>query len=534
MTGPISGDLTFGGKEGGLSRIHRELRFVQLLFDISQALNRSLNLEEMMQPVLTLLFDYFGQVCSSITLMTPDTGEIEVDLTYGFSREDSSRMGNRWAAAIARKVVETGVPAIVASVLKEALIQGKPTAPPSGSCDRRDAVSYISVPICGRNGVIGAVSAGCSLLDGSSLDDDVRLLGTVAPLLAQAIEIRREANERERMLQEENSRLRSEALSHFNPANIVGNSHVIRQVCRLVNQVASSQASVFITGESGAGKELVAEAIHVNSPRAAKQFLTISLAALSEGAIERELFGQSSGIHPGARERKGQLEMADGGTLFLNEVDRLPMSAQVRLLRFLQEKEFERSGGSTAIRADTRIISATDKNLEDLTRSFQFRQDLYYRLNVFPIFVPPLRERKTDILQLANHFIKRASDKFGKSVSRISSSAIDMLMSYNWPGNIRELEGCIDQAVLLSTDGVIHAHLLPPSIQTAESTNTRHGGNLQVSLAALESELIVDALRSAGGNVACAAQALGITKKLMRLRITKYGIDPQSFQARGA
>ena len=534
MTGLISGNPSSNGKETGPARIQRELRIVQLLFDISQALNRSLDLEAMMPPVLTLICDYFGMVYSSIVLINPDTGEIEMDVAPSYSKEGQSRARSRWSAAITRKVVETGVPAVIETVPKESLMQDGPIAHVGSANGRGEDVSFISVPICGGNGVIGAVSAGCSRSEDSSIDEDVRLLTTIAPLLAQAIDIRREASERERILQEENSRLQSEILDHFKPAKIVGNSHPIRQVCRLINQVASSQACILITGESGVGKELVAEAIHVNSHRAEKPFLTVNLAALPENLIESELFGQSHSAHPGAAERRGQIEMADGGTLFLDEVSRLPMATQVRLLRFLQEKEFERPGDSTTIHVDTRIISATDRNLEDLTRNFQFRQDLYYRLNVFPIFVPPLRERKTDIIMLANHFAERAGLKYGKTIGRISSAAIDMLMSYNWPGNIQELESCIERAVLLSNDGVIHAHYLPPSIQITESTNARHHGNLQVTLAALESEMIVDALRSAGGNVASAADALGITKKLMRLRISKYGIDPQAFQARGA
>jgi len=514
----------------GPARVQHELRIVQLLFDISQALNGSLNLEEMMQPVLTLIFDHFGMVYSTITLVHPDTGEIDMDLAHGFSGEAWLKAHGRWFAAITRKAIEGGATAVVKAVPRKFFTQEGLLAGPNG---KGENASYISVPIPGDGGVMGAVGAGCFRFEGSSIDEDVRLLTTIAPLLGQAIRIRREASERERILRAENSRLQSQNLDRFKPAKIVGNSHAIRQVCRLITQVASSQACVLITGESGAGKELVAEAIHMNSHRSGKPFMTVNLTALAENMVESELFGQPRSDHRGSAQCRGRIEMADGGTLFLDEVSRLPMSAQVRLLRFLQDREIERPGESTTISVDTRIVSSTNRNLEDLTRTFQFRQDLYYRLNVFPIFVPPLRERKTDILMLANHFVERAAVRSGKTISRIASSAIDMLMSYYWPGNVRELESCIEHAAQLSTDGVIHGHHLPPSIQTSESTSTRRHVNLQVSLAALESELIVDALRSTGGNIADAADALGITRKLMRLRISKYGIDPQAFRVPG-
>lgn len=527
MGGYISGSQNSSGQESGPTRIQRELRIVQLLFDISQALNASLDLKETMRPVLMLLFDYFGAICSTIVLTTCETGETDLELIHGLSREKSSGSPIGLMRSVARKVMNTGAAKIVETVSREFLTQNRS----DGRVDHAtgENVSFIAVPIKGCNGIMGAVGAGCFRSEGLSIDEEVRLLTAIAPLLAQAIEIRREAGERERILQQENSRLQSEILEYFKPVNIVGNSHAIHHVCRLINQVSPCQASVFITGEPGVGKELVAEAVHVNSPRSDKSFVTVNLAALPENSIESELFGQCRGAFSGATERKGQLELADGGTLFLDEVSRLPMPTQVRLLRFLQEKEFERLGDNKTIRSDARIISSTDRNLEELIRNFQFRQDLYYRLNVFPIFVPPLRERKTDILILANHFVDRLTKRLGKSISRISATAMDMMMSYRWPGNVRELESCIERAMMLSSDGIIHARFLPPSIQTAESTRTRQPGNLKLALDTLESELIVDALRSAGGNIVHAANALGISRKLMRLRIEKYEINPRDF-----
>jgi len=270
----------------------------------------------------------------------------------------------------------------------------------------------------------------------------------------------------------------------------------------------------------------VAHAIHYNSRRAGKPFIKVNCAALPEAVIESELFGHEKGAFTGAvSARKGRFELADGGTLFLDEVGDLSAGLQIKLLRVLQEREFERVGGTSTLKVDVRLIAATNVELEQLIHSGRFRQDLYYRLNVFPIHIPPLRERKTDVLQLADFFVEKYGKANHKQVRRISTPAIDMLMSYHWPGNVRELENCIERAVLLSDDDVIHGHHLPPTLQTAEASGTAFRGRLTGSLAGVERELILDALKSYRGNMAKAARALGVSERVMGLRIRKYGID---------
>jgi Nif-specific regulatory protein len=249
--------------------------------------------------------------------------------------------------------------------------------------------------------------------------------------------------------------------------------------------------------------------------------------------IESELFGHEKGAFTGAlARRKGRFELANRGTLFLDEIGDFSPSTQIKLLRFLQEREFERVGGAETIKSDVRIIAATNRDLDAMVASGEFRQDLYYRLNVFPILVPPLRERRTDILLLADHFAEKHGRASGKPVKRISTPAIDMLMAYHWPGNVRELENCIERAVLLSSDGVIHGHHLPPSLQTAEASGTEPKGSLQAALDGLEREMLLDALKSSRGNKAKAGRMLGITERLMGIRVKKQGIDPRRFRTK--
>jgi len=302
-------------------------------------------------------------------------------------------------------------------------------------------------------------------------------------------------------------------------------------VYKLIAQVAKSNATVLIRGESGTGKELVANAIHYNSTRANKALIKVNCAALPETVLESELFGHEKGAFTGAiAERKGRFELATGGTIFLDEVGDLPPMVQIRLLRVLQEREFERVGATTTTKVDVRVIAATNRNLEDLISEERFREDLYYRLNVFPIYVPPLRERKTDIPLLADYFIERYARANNKRIQRICTHALDMLMSYHWPGNVRELENTIERAVVVSNEGVVYGYHLPPSLQTSSYTGTIPFGTLQGEVDNLERDLIMDALKTTRGNMAEAARILKTSERVIGLRVKKYGIDFKRFR----
>jgi Nif-specific regulatory protein len=299
----------------------------------------------------------------------------------------------------------------------------------------------------------------------------------------------------------------------------------------LIARVAMTNATILIRGESGVGKELVARAIHDQSPRVGREMIRVNCAALPEMLIESELFGYEKGAFTGADKlHKGRFELAEDSTIFLDEIGDLSLNLQVKLLRVLQEKEFQRLGGRETIKANVRIIAATNRNLEEMIGRGEFREDLYYRLNVFPMLVPPLRERRGDIPLLVNHFIEKQNKIHGLSIKRISSTAIDLLMTYHWPGNIRELENCIERAAILSTDQVIRSHNLPPTLQSAASTNSRVDGSLDAILGNVEKQMLIDALNISKGNISKAADQLKLTERIMGLRIKKYGIDPSVFK----
>jgi Nif-specific regulatory protein len=290
---------------------------------------------------------------------------------------------------------------------------------------------------------------------------------------------------------------------------------------------------VLINGETGTGKELVAQAVHYNSDRANKPFIKAHCAALPETMIESELFGHEKGAFTGAiAERKGRFELANGGALFLDEVGDIPMSIQIKLLRVLQEREFERVGGTNTIKTNVRLIAATNRDLQIMVQQGKFREDLFYRLNVFPLYLPPLRKRKADIVLLADFFLERYAKQNHKNVRRLSSAVIDMLMSYHWPGNVRELENCIERAVLVAEGEVIHPYHLPPTLQTAEASGTATKGDLKSLVNSYERDLIPDALKSARGNVAAAARALGTTQRILGYKVQLHQIAADHYKTK--
>ncbi len=389
----------------------------------------------------------------------------------------------------------------------------------------------ICIPIVLRKKCVGVLVVEFETKVDFDLEFQKALFTLIASMVAQTLRIDYAVAEERQKLLEENTNLKKELKEKYDFSNIIGNSSEMRQVYEQVTQVARSNATVLLRGESGTGKELIAHSIHYNSLRSKKAFVVVNCAALPETLIESELFGYEKGAFTGADKRKlGRFEMADGGTLFLDEIGDLPPQTQVKLLRVLQERKFERLGGTETIKINVRLITATNKNLEDEIADGNFREDLFYRLNVFTIFLPPLRQRKSDILLLAEHFVEKYEVEHNKRIRRISTPAIDMLTSYHYPGNVRELENAIERSVLVCDSNVIHGHHLPPTLQTAEVSGTITDMSLASAIEAFERDLIIDALKSTKGNVAKASNLLNSTERIIGYKIKKHEIITRRFR----
>jgi Nif-specific regulatory protein len=486
------------------------------------------DISAMLQEVFDVLEKEMGMSYGTLTLRRPDTDVFVVEASRGLTPEEQKRGQYRLGEGITGGVAKSGKPEIVPDVGKDPRFLNRTRA-------RKGTQAFICVPILHHRQVIGTISIDRPAADEATLSNDLDFLRLVANLLAEAVASIREQISEQEGLRAENERLRRQLGDRYQPHNLVGNSKEMRAVYDQVAQVADSPATVLIRGESGTGKELVARAIHFGSSRRNNPFISVNCAALPENLIESELFGHEKGAFTGAaQQRKGRFELANGGTLFLDEIGDISPAVQVRLLRVLQERAFERVGGDRTISVNVRIITATSRNLEDAIRAGRFREDLYYRLNVFPIHLPPLRERRSDILLLADHFLGKYNQAYGKRVKRISTTAINMMMAYHWPGNVRELENCIERAVLTASDDVVHGYTLPPTLQTSDATNTAlvpdGGACLQTMVESFERELIVDALKRHRGIAAAAARHLQTTQRIINYRIKHLRINPQDYR----
>jgi Nif-specific regulatory protein len=501
---------------------------INRLFDISQKIIETNDIRGVLPSVIMLLAQNEGITKIMISIVSKKNGDIFVTAAYGLTEEEQKRGVYKPGEGITGKVVETGLPHIVKRISDDPLFLDRTG---SRSEEDMDNTAFVCLPVKVGSEVIGTLSADCSNVDKELLDNNIKTMSIVVSMIAQAVYLYQLEHEERTHLIEENRRLQSQLGEQFRPANIIGNSKAMRVVFDLIQKVSHTSANLLILGESGVGKELVASAVHFESDRKDKPFVKFNCAALTESIIESELFGHEKGAFSGAIDsRPGKFELANGGTIFLDEIGEISLSTQAKLLRVLQEREFERVGGRKTIQIDVRVITATNRNLEELVAAGEFRADLFYRLNVFPLGVPPLRERKTDILLLAEYFLEKYGRLNNKQVRRISTPAIDMLMSYHWPGNVRELENCMERAVILSDDQVIHAHHLPPSLQTATSSKTGYMGSLQKAVDSLEYEMIIEALKEHKGNMSKAAVELGLTDRVMNLRVKKYGIRYKDYR----
>jgi len=503
---------------------------LDLIFEVARILTASLDLEPTLEAILELLHKLMQLKRGAIVLLNPETETLSIRVAHGISPEAVSRGQYKIGEGITGKVVETGQAEIVPLIHEDPRFLDRTRS--RGDISKKK-MSFFCVPIKIDDRTVGALSVDKGYDDQVTFDADLRLLNIIAAIISQAVRHHQMLLQDREKIENENIRLRQKLRTRYQFENIIGHSSEMRQVFAMIQQVARSRATVLIRGESGTGKELVANAIHYNSTLSNGPFIKVNCAALPETVLESELFGHEKGAFTGALKTKaGRFEWADGGSIFLDEISEIPPSIQAKLLRVIQTHEFERVGGHKTLKVNVRIIAATNKNLEQEIKRGIFREDLYYRINVFPIFMPPLRERKSDIMLLADFFLEKYARENVKDISRISTPAIDMLMSYHWPGNIRELENCIERAVLVCDDRVIRSKDLPPSLQMAESSNTSCKLSLPNAVENLEREMIIEALKSNSGHQGKAAAGLGITERMMGYKIRKFHIKPKAYSAR--
>jgi len=507
---------------GDSRRSHQEL---EIIYKISQSIAHQDDVAQLLNDVLDIMENDMGLSRATLTLRKPDSDQFAIEASRGLSGREHERGVYQLGDGITGRVALTGEPALVPDVTRDPHFLDRTKS-------RGEAtVAFLCVPIMQQSSVIGTFSIDRPVADAAELNKDLNFLKLVASLLADSVHhIRVQVEERDGLI-EENRRLKRQLGEQYHPSNIVGNCSAMRRLYDQIAQVADSPATVLIRGESGTGKELVARAVHYNSNRRNSPFISVNCAALPENLIESELFGHEKGSFTGAmQQRKGRFELANGGTIFLDEIGDISPAVQVRLLRVLQEKSFERVGGNLTITVNVRILAATSVNLEESMGEGNFREDLYYRLNVFPLMLPALRERRADIMLLADHFVQKYNAAYGKSIKRISTAAINMMMAYHWPGNVRELENCIERSVLTAADDVIHGYSLPPSLQTSEGTHTSilsptGESSLVDMVGTYETEIIIDALKKHRGNGAAAARYLKTTQRILNYRIKKLSIE---------
>ncbi|RKY13479.1 MAG: sigma-54-dependent Fis family transcriptional regulator [Planctomycetota bacterium] len=495
---------------------------VEILADVAKAFAESLNLKETLESILHALETHVKLERGAIALLDIESETIGIKVAHGLSEQSRKQITYRVGEGITGIVVQTGKEVVVPDISKDPRFLAK-----TGQRQRMKGqkVAFVCVPIKLEGKTIGAISVDRKVRPADDFEAHVRLLEVLATMVAQAVKLNKLVESDRRQLRTENERLLRELKTKFNIHNMVGTSGAMLEVYRLIEQVANSNATVLIRGESGTGKDLIAHAVHYNSLRAKKPFVKINCTALPESLLESELFGHEKGAFTGATDRKlGRFEMAHGGTIFLDEIGDFSLNLQVKILRVIQFKEFERVGGYETIKSNVRIIVATHKNLEEEIRNGLFREDLYYRINVFPIYTPPLRDRKNDVMLLADSFLEKYAKENHKEINRISTPAIEMLTSYHWPGNVRELENCMERAVLLCDEGVIRSDHLPPSLQMVKKNKMSNALSLPEKIEYLEREMIVDALKNTQGCQRHAAKELGLTERMLGYKVKKYSI----------
>jgi Nif-specific regulatory protein len=507
-----------------------DLSDLECLYEIAKELASSLDLNVCLEKIMEILSIMKEMENGTVTIVNPITGKLEIEAAYGITSEGRRRGKYKIGEGITGRVVASGEPIVVPHISEEPLFLNRTKA--RGDLTNQNR-SFLCVPIKDGHQVIGALSID-RIYEGGLTDQanmDLRFLTVLSGLIAQTTKRIQTVNHEKEHLHFENLKLKRE-LSEKNRINdIVGNSSRMQEVYEMIHRVVDSNATVLLRGESGTGKTLVAKALHFNSRRKDKPFVVVNCSALPETLLESELFGHEKGSFTGASERKiGRFEYAEGGTLFLDEIGEISNSVQVKLLHVVQERNFQRLGSTKSIDCNVRLVAATNRDLEKAVAEKHFREDLYYRLNVFPVYMPPLRERRTDILLIAEFFLEKYARANNKVIRRISTSAIDMLVQYHWPGNVRELQNCIERAVLICDDDSIKGIHLPPTLQIAETKSSDLPLSLTVAVENFEKDLIIEGLKKNNGNQTKTASYLDTSLRIINYKIHQYDINPRKYK----
>jgi Nif-specific regulatory protein len=522
---------------------------LSVLTEIGLILSSTLELHDAFGKMMQIISDKLNMRRGALILLDESTGRLRTEAAIGMTPEEIERGKYALGEGITGNVVATGRGRVIADVRNEPDFLNR-----TGRLSLETAtepISFICVPIRIEERTAGALSVDKPYVSDEQLKSDEVFLNIMAAFLAQAIQINRIVMRQKEKLLEENAQLRAQVRDRYRFENIIGDSPAMHEVFATVGQVANSRATVLLLGETGTGKEMIAKAIHHNSPRRDKPFIRVNCGAMTSTLLESELFGHVKGSFTGAiRDKEGRFEAADGGTIFLDEIGTMDPPLQVKLLRVLQEREFERVGETKTMKVDVRVIAATNVDLQEEVAKGTFREDLFYRLNVVSVYLPPLRNRREDIPRLIDHFLDKYNAINDRRLRRISRDMLNVLLRYPWPGNVRELENAIERAVVLSTSEDFTEDLLPLSVrmfaqqrrtnQSSESIETltrrladqaiadyelREGEIYQLVIDQIEHALIDRALNKCGGIKTKAADFLGINRNTLNKKVKDLGIE---------
>jgi len=493
------------------------------LYAVSQKIGQALQLELTLTEILEILSKNLSMERGTVTLKEAKTGMLKIKASYGLDPTEQKRGIYHPGEGVTGAIFKTVQPFAIPDIGKEPLFLNRTQA---RSLEKK-GLAFIGVPIVLNKDPIGVLSVDRLFGPEVTFDEDIRFLAIVAALMAQFVQLNRNVAQREEHLLTENRILRAEVSAQYNHFFAVGVSPAMQRLNKLIQKVAPSRASVLLLGESGTGKTLTARIIHELSERRRNPFAKVNCAALPDSLIESELFGHEKGAFTGATQlKKGRLEEADTGTIFLDEIGELPLPVQSKLLRFLQEREFERLGSTQTRKVDVRIIAATNVDLNRAVDEGRFRSDLFYRLNVFPISIPPLRERKADLPLLVEYFISKTAREYGRQFN-FSKECMQIFAQYNWPGNIRELENLIERVAIMAESDKIETKSLPDYLLDRkksihyEITKPSTGSRLEV----MERETLLESLARNDWVQQKAAKDIGLTLRQMGYRVKKFKLD---------